>query len=84
MCNSVHYLGREYATPQQLAELVGSAEALVWQRQNPFSKWPEGEDWHRLDLCLCPIDLGKTLTTAVFKWRLGDDPMEWHIERGDA
>ena len=84
MCNSVEYEDRRYDTPEELAELLGGADKLVWQRTNPFVKWPEGEDWRRTDLCLCPVDLAATLTNAGFVWTKGDDPMEWHVRKCDA
>lgn len=80
MCNSVHKSGREHETPGELAKLVGGVENLVWQTENPFVGWPEGKDWHELDLCLCSIDVPNTLTNAALKWHRGDDPMEYFVE----
>lgn len=80
MCNAVIDGDTAYATPGDLAKFVG-AENLVWQDHNPFSRWPEGEDWHRMDLCLCPIDLHKTLEKADLRYERGVDPMEWFIIR---
>ncbi len=80
MCNSVHNVGRWYNTPATLAELVGGADRLVWQESNPFKQWPAGQDWHRMDLCLCPINLEATLEQAGFTWTRGVDPMEWFAE----
>jgi hypothetical protein len=82
MCNSVFFEGREYGTPRKLAELVGGKDRLVWINTNPFRKWPDGKDWHDLDLCLCPVDLEATLQRAGFSWRRGTaDPMEYFAER---
>lgn len=80
MCNTVIDGHRAATTPAELAELIG-AENLVWQDHNPFSRWPAGEDWHRLDLCLCPIDLKQTLEKAGLVYRRGVDPMECFIVR---
>lgn len=80
MCNSVHYRGREYSTPRDLADLLGGTDALVWREQ----KRAGGDGRSPLDLCLCPVDLARTLARAGFEWRHSDDPMEWHIERRDA
>jgi hypothetical protein len=78
MCNVVIDGERAYETPGELSELVGP-ENLVWQDHNPFSIWPAGEHWRRLDLCLCPIDLKQTLAKAGLAYRRGVDPMEWYI-----
>ena len=79
MCNSVHFCGREYNSPAELAILVGGAEKLVWQTQNPFVGWPPDKDWHAMDLCLCPINLEATLSNAGFRWTRGADPFEWFV-----
>lgn len=79
MCNSVIAHGLSYDTPRQLAKLLGGEDKLIWQSQNPFVRWPEGKDWHELDLCLCPIDLTATLEKAGLNYRRGDDPMEWFV-----
>jgi hypothetical protein len=80
MCNSVHSKGRIYSTPRELAELVGGARNLVWQKKNPFVPWPEEKDWRQMDLCLCPVNLEATLSGAGLRWRRGDDPMEFFVE----
>ncbi|CDZ53440.1 hypothetical protein [Neorhizobium galegae] len=80
MCNSVLAEGREYSSPTELSKLIGGTGNLVWRDRNPFSNWPEGEDWHAMDLCLCPINLSATLDRAGLKWRRGtDDPMEFLV-----
>ncbi|RVK55594.1 hypothetical protein CN090_20040 [Sinorhizobium meliloti] len=79
MCNSVICNGRYYNTPRELADLLGGEDTLVWQSTNPFLKWPEGEDWHVLDLCLCPIDMKATLDRAGLVWEQGRDPMEYFV-----
>lgn len=85
MCNSVHFGGQWHKTPSELATLVGGVDKLVWQKTNPFVGWPEGEDWRRMDLCLCPINLEATLAKAGFTWSRGTDPMEWFlIEKDDT
>jgi hypothetical protein len=81
MCDSVIFGDREFGTPRKLAELIGGEDKLIWQKTNPFVNWPEGKDWHDLDLCLCPIDLTATLEKAGFNWRRGKDPMEYFVER---
>ena len=80
MCNSVIIQGREYETPRKLAAILGGEGRLVWQRQNPFPRWPEVTDWQYLDFCLCSIDLLATLSKASLRWHSGDDPMEYIIE----
>ena len=67
MCNSVSYMGREYQSPAQLAELVGGDDRLVWS----------GTRAHDTNSCLCSVDLEATLERAGFHWRRGADPMEW-------
>ena len=67
MCNSIRYLGREYQTPAQLAELVGGMDQIVWADDQP----------HDINNCLCPVDLESTLAQAGFTWERGVDPMEW-------
>ena len=84
MCNSVQAGGRIYSTPGELANLVGGAGNLTWRKKNPFVKWPEGEDWHRMDLCLCPIDVEATLAAAGLLYRRGDDPMEFFVADSDS
>lgn len=79
MCDSVFCNGVEYSTPRKLAVLLGGEEKLVWQDANPFTPWPDGKDWKDLDLCLCPVELAKTLSAAGFVYRRGDDPMEWFV-----
>lgn len=79
MCNSVIANGREYDTPRKLAAFLGGEDKLVWQGQNPFVRWPEGKDWHDLDLCLCGINLSATLDKAGLSYRRGNDPMEWYV-----
>ncbi|SHF09752.1 hypothetical protein SAMN02745157_1632 [Kaistia soli DSM 19436] len=81
MCNSVTYEGRIYNTPGELAELVGGVDRLVWQSFNPFTPWPAGKDWHALDLCLCPVNVEATLTSAGFTATNDGDPMEWQVQR---
>ena len=66
--------------PGELVDFSG-AENLVWQDHNPFSKWPPGEDWRRMDLCLCPVDLKQSLEKAGLSYKRGADPMEWFIIR---
>lgn len=80
MCNSVLSKGRVYSTPRELAELVGGAANLVWQKENPFVSWPKGKDWHQMDLCLCPISIEATLNGVGLRWRRGADPMEFFVE----
>lgn len=81
MCNSVEYEGRVYGTPRQLAELIGGQDRLIWSGESPFRNLPEGKDWRDLDLCLCAIELEKTLANAGFHWRRGQDPMEYFASR---
>jgi hypothetical protein len=78
MCNAVIDGDRAYCTPEELGTLVG-ADNLVWQDHNPFSKWPAEKDWRVMDMCLCPIDLKKSLDRAGFQYKRGIDPMEWFI-----
>lgn len=80
MCSSVIAHGREYATPRQLADLVGGEGNLVWRSQNPFERSPEEKDWRDLDLCLCGIDVAATLSGVGLRSHLGDDPMQHFIE----
>ncbi|RUU60706.1 hypothetical protein EOD04_22350 [Mesorhizobium sp. M2C.T.Ca.TU.009.01.2.1] len=80
MCNSVVGNGREYTTPRDLAALVGGEDKLIWQTKNPFVPWPEGKDWHDLDLCLCAVDMNATLGKAGLHWHRGDDPMQYFID----
>jgi hypothetical protein len=67
MCNSVFYQGREYQTPNQLAELVGGKAHIMWLDDQP----------HDMNSCLCSVDLEATLKRAGFDWTRGVDPMEW-------
>ncbi len=80
MCNAVRHSGRWYNTPAELAQLVGGADRIVWQDTNPFVSWPADQDWHRMDLCLCPVNLEATLKNAGLTWTRGVDPMEWFAE----
>lgn len=85
MCNAVIDGNLGYSRPDELIKLVG-IDNLVWQDKNPFSRWPVDQDWRRMDLCLCPVNLSKTLGRAGLKFRKGDhtkgeDPMEYFIIR---
>jgi hypothetical protein len=59
VCNSVRYIGREYQSPAQLAELIGGEDHLVWS----------GFQTHDMNGCLCSVDLEATLKRAGFDWR---------------
>ena len=67
VCNTVRYIGREYQSPAQLAELIGGEDHLVW---SDFQT-------HDMNGCLCSVDLEATLKRAGFDWRRSVDPMEW-------
>jgi len=72
MCNSVRYLDRVYATPAELAQLVGGQDRIV-----------RGDSINRdVSNCLCPVDLEATLERAGFDWHRGVDPMEWTAYKG--
>jgi hypothetical protein len=62
-----------------LAEFLGGSDPLVWQKVNPFTGSDPNEDWHRMDHCLCPIDLAATLSAGGLSYRRGDDPMQWFL-----
>jgi len=81
MCQSVSFENRWYTTPQQLAELVGGVDRIVWKPQQQARGGAVAFEGRRLDQCLCAVDLGTTLASAGFAHRQGEDPMEWYIER---
>ncbi len=85
MCNIVIDGDVGYSRPDKLLELVGN-DNLVWEDKNPFARWPADKDWRRMDLCLCPINLEKTMERAGLRYRKGDhtkgeDPMEYFVIR---
>lgn len=77
MCNSVRFQGQWLLSPDQLANLVGGADRIIWQSANPIV----GSDDERRhsEKCLCNVDLAATLTKAGFQWVRGVDPMEWIV-----
>jgi hypothetical protein len=79
MCETVKYGDRWYTSPRALAEIIGGAENLIWRDKDKTQKSPGARRWGVMDLCLCSIDLEKTLASAGFDWTKGRDPMEWHV-----
>ena len=80
MCASVRYKDRRYNSPVDLAELVGGAGSIIWRTENPFrGAWPASRNWRVMDLCLCPVDLEKTLMKAGLEWTRANNPFEWLV-----
>jgi hypothetical protein len=69
MCQHVFKGGETYATPRQLAGLVGGTGRLVW----------DGEIGPQ-DGCLCAVDIPATLDGSGLKWTRDRDPMFFRVE----
>ena len=80
MCSAVRCADRWYKTPRQLAQLVGGLGNIVWEPENPSRSDVSATEVLDLDMCLCAVDLGKTLDVAGYAYRRGTDPMEWYVE----
>jgi hypothetical protein len=67
-CVTVVADGVEIGTPRQLANLLGTEDALVWNHHEGHMDW-----------CLCAIDVAKSLRGTGIKWR--DHGGKFLIER---
>ena len=69
ICNEVVCGNLTYATPRQLASLLGGPWRLIWRDR-------EGD----MDWCLCVVDLSQTLDRAGLKWKQQRDPKIYFVE----
>lgn len=67
-CATLLVGGTEVGTPRELANLLGTADTLVWNHHESHMDW-----------CLCAIDLAKSL--KIHGMTLRDDDGKLIIER---